>query len=263
MSRPRDDEFYVGYLPAAPVGVAARTKLAVLAVVIVAVALAGILAVGQRPFGSGAFEFGVSTTLTGVVQGGAHPVLLVPADSGDDGWKSYLLSRSGKHGADALLSGLDGQAVRMQGSLIYRDERTMLEVEDGTVEPLDAGEAAALLERPLPPRTALGRHTLIGEIVDSKCFLGVMKPGNLKPHRGCATRCISGGVPPVLLVRNSDGFATYYLLTGARDEPINKQVLPFVAEPVEIVGEIERRGDLLVLRAEPSAIRRIESRPAS
>ena len=28
------------------------------------------------------------------------------------------------------------------------------------------------------------------------CFLGVMKPGRSKPHRACAVRCISGGIPP-------------------------------------------------------------------
>jgi hypothetical protein len=51
---------------------------------------------------------------------------------------------------------------------------------------------------------SLGTQTLIGEIVDSKCYLGVMNPGALIPHRACAIRCISGGIPPVLLVRQSD-----------------------------------------------------------
>ena len=51
------------------------------------------------------------------------------------------------------------------------------------------------------PYESLGKQTFVGEIVDSKCFLGVMNPGRLTPHRACAIRCISGGVPPVLLVR--------------------------------------------------------------
>ena len=39
-----------------------------------------------------------------------------------------------------------------------------------------------------------------GEIVDPKCFFGVMKPGEGKPHKDCAIRCILGGIPPVLKV---------------------------------------------------------------
>jgi len=43
----------------------------------------------------------------------------------------------------------------------------------------------------------------VGEIVDSKC-LGVMTPGQLTTHRACAIRCISGGIPPVLHVRQTN-----------------------------------------------------------
>jgi hypothetical protein len=93
--------------------------------------------------------------------------------------------------------------------------------------------------------------------VDSKCFLGVMNPGNLTPHRACAIRCISGGIPPVLLVRQADGPALYFLLVGARDEPVNRQVLDIVAEPVQISGSVSRQGDLLILRADPATYRRL------
>ncbi len=103
----------------------------------------------------------------------------------------------------------------------------------------------------------LGRQTLVGEIVDSKCFFGVMNPGDLTPHRACAIRCISGGVPPVLLVRQKDGPAIYLLLVSADGKAVNKQVLDMVAEPVQITGEVERQGELLILRAEPSTYRRL------
>jgi hypothetical protein len=106
--------------------------------------------------------------------------------------------------------------------------------------------------RPSSEPEDLGENTYVGEIVDSKCFLGVMKPGNLKPHRACATRCISGGVPPVLLVRNSAGDATYLLLTGAQGEAIGPRILDRIAEPVKISGRTLRYDDLLVLRSDPS-----------
>src|SRR5947207_1819862 len=98
----------------------------------------------------------------------------------------------------------------------------------------------------------LGRRTLVGEIVDSKCFLGVMNPGQLTPHRACAIRCISGGVPPVLVVRQKNGPAIYLLLVASDGKP----VLDIVAEPVEITGEVEREGDLLILRADPATYHR-------
>ena len=42
-------------------------------------------------------------------------------------------------------------------------------------------------------------------------------------------------------------------------EPVNKQVLNLVAEPVEITGEVERQGELLILRADPATYRRVSN----
>ena len=111
---------------------------------------------------------------------------------------------------------------------------------------------------PLPQPMSLGKQTFVGEIVDSKCFLGVMNPGQLTPHRACAIRCISGGVPPVLLVRQKDSPAIYLLLVSADGKPVNKQVLDMVAEPIEITGEVERKGELLILKSDPATYRRVK-----
>src|SRR5437867_1850029 len=85
----------------------------------------------------------------------------------------------------------------------------------------------------------------------------VMNPGQLTPHRACAIRCISGGVPPVLLVRQKDGPSIYLLLVSADGKPVNKQVLDMVAEPLEITGEVERQGEVLILRADPVTYREL------
>ena len=121
----------------------------------------------------------------------------------------------------------------------------------GRADPAPATDGAA--------PESLGTHTLAGEIVDSKCFLGVMKPGELKTHRACATRCISGGVPPVLLVRKRDGTALYLVLIATDGGAVNDRVLDLVAEPVEITGEVLRYGDLLVLRSDPETYERFAS----
>jgi hypothetical protein len=255
MAEPRDDEFYVGYLPQAPRGIASRSRLGVLLVLAAVVIVALVLVNAQSRFAPSVFEFGVVREHTGVIREKPYPVLDVERPGRNTGGamvSSYYLTSFGKRGAMEQVEGFDGKTVRVRGSLIYRDDKTMLEIEDGSLEIVD--ETAVVPA----PETDLGPRTLVGEIVDSKCFLGVMKPGNLKPHRACAARCISGGVPPVLLVRDQEGMATYYLLVSEAGEAVNDQVLHLVAEPVQITGQVSRRGGLLTLRADPESYRRLE-----
>ena len=101
---------------------------------------------------------------------------------------------------------------------------------------------------------------LEGEVIDPKCYFGVVKPGLGKPHRSCAIRCISGGIPPMLAVKNENGESNYYVLLGKDGEPINKQILDYVADRVKISGKLEGIGDWLILKVDlESGIKRIES----
>ena len=150
------------------------------------------------------------------------------------------------------MSGLDGQRVQLEGTLIYRDDQTMIEVVAGSVQTLGADR----IDPAASNAPTVGRFTLTGEIIDSKCYLGVMKPGNLKPHRSCAIRCISGGIPPIFVARDESGAALHLLMIGGDGRTLNKEVLDFVADPIELDGEIVRDGGLLVLRTEPTSFRR-------
>lgn len=89
---------------------------------------------------------------------------------------------------------------------MYRDGQTLISTKSAT--PLETD--ASVSKDDLLAGESLGEFTLQGEIVDSKCYLGVMRPGNTKTHRACAVRCIAGGVPPVLLVRDAQGDAMYF-----------------------------------------------------
>ena len=129
--------------------------------------------------------------------------------------------------------------MTLRGTLIWRGGHTLLEL---LPESLQAAPAPALAEERV---AALGRRTLRGEIVDSKCFLGVMKPGTGKLHRACAVRCLSGGIPPAL--RTADGLV---LLLRADGRVPGREILPFVARSVTVTGALERHGDRLVLRME-------------
>jgi len=256
----RDDEFYVGYLPQAPAGIAAVVRVASLLLLALAAVLAVVLIVGQGPFADSRFEFGVERDFEGVVTALPHPALWAarPGRAAEgQHFSRFALVAAGKHGAEDELAGMNGRPVRLRGSLIYRDGHTMIEIVAGSVRPLDGPAAAGLMANAPPEDEDLGVLTLEGEIVDSKCFYGVMKPGNLKPHRACATRCISGGVPPVLLVRTPGGRPRYFLLVSEDGETVNRRVLDLVAEPVSITGRVVRRGDLLLLMADPATYRRL------
>ena len=96
-----------------------------------------------------------------------------------------------------------GQFVTLRGTLIYRGNQTMIEAQPASIKASENPNGKIAPPAPVQ-RINLGRQTLVGEIVDSKCFLGVMNPGRSAPHRACAVRCISGGIPPVLLVRQAE-----------------------------------------------------------
>jgi len=253
------DDFYIGWQGKAPARTARTVRGAVVVLVICAVVLAAATAFSQKLIGRAVFEWGNVREFSGVLK--AEPVPhLVTTNGGTN--RFFYLVRPWKFGFDSVLAAkFDGQQVTLRGTLIYRDDQAMIEVV--SVEPVGRGVLTAPRSvtdgalRTARPTTSLGEHTFVGEIVDSKCFLGVMNPGQLKPHRACAVRCISGGVPPVLLVRETNGTARYLLLVSRDSQPVNKQVLELVAEPVRITGELARHGDMLILRADPSEYRRL------
>jgi hypothetical protein len=191
-----------------------------------------------------------------------YPRLLVKRPGGvvaAEKSSSYSLVAPFKFGLKPeLIGALAGKMVTLKGTLVYRDDQTMIEAEPGSIkeQPASATPADAMSSSPV----SLGRQTLIGEIVDSKCYLGVMNPGRYIPHRACAIRCISGGIPPGFLVQAPDGPAEFFLLVSADGRPVNREVLDKVAEPVRITGEVVGQGDTLMLRADPAQIQRVGAR---
>lgn len=221
--------------------------------------VAAVLGWGQQKFASAFFQYGVSHTFEGVVRERPYPTLLVARPGATDAasvFSEYLLVGAGKHGANADVAGFNGRRVRLQGSLIYRDGLTMVEVAPHSVETIRAEERGEMRLTPTQPQD-LGEFMLVGEIVDSKCYLGVMNPGSRKPHRACAVRCISGGAPPLLIAHDKDGQSASLLLVSPSGEPVNREVLDFIAEPIAITGRVLKDGEQLYLRADPRAIQRV------
>lgn len=246
--------FYVGYQAMTPPAIAAAMRTAMPWAFGVLGLLGLLVALLQGPYDPSVFEYQNYRPYQGTIIAQPHPMLAVDrpglTEEGDEA-SLFALTVFGKRGADAAIEGFDGQRVQLSGALIFHQGQTMLEIEEDSIRSLGDGD-------PTPQESTLGGVTLVGEIVDSKCYLGTMKPGRFKAHRACASNCIAGGVPPLLLVDAADGSRTHYLLVDLDGQPINRHVLEYVAEPVRIRGEERQRGDLRILAADPTDIERLQ-----
>jgi hypothetical protein len=110
------------------------------------------------------------------------------------------------------------------------------------------------LARPAPK--SRGQVSLRGEIVDSKCYLGAMKPGGGTTHKGCAVLCLKGGVPPLFVTQDTGGRMVYYLLVSGECGQLDQAAFHLAGEPVEVNGESEEWGDISVLKAAGRSFRR-------
>lgn len=250
MSKSSSD-FFVGYLKTPP-------KL-VIFLTIVTVLLTGLgigggfaLLAGQPNYGSGGFKGGYKEHL-GVLQAAPYPMLRLPADEAHPDGRTILLSNPGKRGAQKRAAKHDGQIVDVGGVFITREGTRILQV-GGAAKIRSAKDPAPVAGYVPPADVPLGPVTLRGEIVDTKCYLGAMRPGEGKVHRACANLCLMGGIPPMLAVFHENAAPTLLLLTDAEGNAFDAEILDYVAPYVSVTGEMFRRGDLLMLRTDASRI---------
>lgn len=235
MSEP---SFYVGYFSRAPRPLARFVAAIAAALIVLACLLALLLSSAQEPFANSSFEYGQYRSFTGLIVEKPVPLLI-------RGSETWVLAGFGKHGDD--VRGFHGRFADVRGSLIMHGLDRMIEIRS-----IELREASATL----PERVPLGPITLTGEIVDSKCYFGVMNPGSGKVHRDCAVRCISGGLPAALLIRDKNGSLSTVVLAGASGLKLAPHLLPFVAERVSVSGQLYRIGDRAVLETDPARIAR-------
>ncbi len=251
-----DDEFYVGYLNQDAPATARFARRAALGFLAVALGLGSLFAISQSRWGSGSFEFGTVRTLSGIYRAGpvAHLEIVHPGNGATS--SRWLLVGEGKHGVPASWARFDGQPVALEGTLIGRGGTTMVEVAAAGPRASSDADARSAASIPAERARSLGRRRVVGKIVDSKCWLGVMNPGELRTHRACAILCVRGGVPPLVTVWNATETPEQLLLLGADGEPIHQELLPWIALPVELEGDLWRLGDLWFLQLDPAGIRR-------
>jgi hypothetical protein len=128
----------------------------------------------------------------------------------------------------------------------------MVEVEPGSISVIDPKPTVQETTRDL------GAVTVNGEIVDSKCYLGVMNPGQGKVHRDCAARCLSGGIPPIFV--STDGHEQL-LLVGLDGRALGRDALrEFIAEPITIRGDLLQLGDSRLLKIDARTLHHFPDR---
>lgn len=185
------------------------------------------------------FEFGNVKQFAGTYYDNPIPMLVVESNDWPDSIsKSALLVGYGKFGAQGIMSDIESEKgklneknITIKGTLIYGDGKSLIELTDeaNSLVTIQTEE----LGIPITPQK-FGNAKLIGEIIDPKCYFGVMKPAVGKIHKSCAIRCISGGIPPVF--KSNQG--KYYLMFGDQGQSINKSILDLVAEPVFAEGQL-------------------------
>ncbi|HLP83737.1 MAG TPA: hypothetical protein VK157_05255 [Phycisphaerales bacterium] len=221
---------YVGYRPV-PRQMRRALMVVVPGVVMVLGLIGVVMGVSQRSPGRGVWDERV-VTMSGVMVREPVPALIVRDEGGAE--RVVLLVEEGKHGAQERAARMAGVSVRVEGTSLRRDGEAMLEIRAVTEIDGDAGRGTEVVWRE-------EARTWRGELVDAKCFLGAMKPGDGKTHKACATLCVSNGIPAMLVT--SEGAMT--VVSGMDDE-----AMEMIGEPVEVRGVEGRWGERRVMRIE-------------
>lgn len=209
--------------------------------VLIPVLIIGVVLL-QKQFNNHQFEFGEVKEFTGVYHHSPYPILTISDDILPKGIsKSALLVGYGKFGAKGTMDRIETQngqsfnnkKITIKGSLIYGDEKAVIELTE------QDNSLVKVHDERQPPFGVIPSNenvTLIGEILDPKCYFGVMKPAIGKIHKSCAIRCISGGIPPVFRVQTSRSTYDYYLVVDKEGNDLSESILSIVAEEVELTG---------------------------
>ncbi|NRA58227.1 MAG: hypothetical protein HRU13_08975 [Phycisphaerales bacterium] len=186
-------------------------------------------ALGQRDPGTGVWDLSATETVSGMIVAEPYPMLLP-----DDGSVGVLLVGVGKVGPPENVTSIVGLNASVTGYPLERHGMRMLEVQ--SAKRVDRASNAAR-----PAARELGEHEITGEILDSKCYLGAMKPGNGLGHRACAILCIRGGIPPMLSWMDETGQARYALVMGPEGSRMAEAHLESVGRNATLQGRLYER----------------------
>jgi hypothetical protein len=248
--RDRDKgDFFVGYLDTPD---ADRRFLLGLAATGVIGAVAGgfALARSQTSAGDGYWDAGTVVTLTGYLDTSPYPVIRTRDIDGS--LRTVLLGCETKCGAQAKLDDVDlpDERVTVRGTILQRDRHLMLAVPEAPDWIVPAAEGALAEREAAFEHEDMGDARLSGEILDSKCWFGAMRPSEGSVHKACAMLCIAGGMAPYFYPRTLLGHDTPMMLTDQNGGALVQPIMRYVADRVRVSGRIHRIEDLVQFRVD-------------
>ncbi len=259
MNSEKDTPFFVGYLRM-------PRKLTTFFLILIPVLFGigmgtalGLVGV-QDPPGTGRFIGGYKV-LTGILQNSPYPVLFTLPDAEHPQGRAIPLTGPGKVGAlSKAAKALDGQMVDVGGIYVARGGYEIFQV-GGKVK-IRTTEREDLTPEDMafkvPAAEPIGAYTLAGEIVDSKCYLGAMRPGIGKVHMACANFCIHGGIPPLFVTYHTDkgaeGDVSIFLMADPDGNAIDPSLLDYTSLGVALQGDVIRQGPLYIMKVRPDGV---------
>jgi hypothetical protein len=216
-------------------------------------AAAYVTSATQTDTGGGAF-MGRAEAI-GVLQVSPYPILHVIESPQFEPGDSILLSGVGKKGAVDQAMGMDGQVVQANGFRLDRGDLLSMQLRDGERGLKLAEDQSQAINVEIEP---LGRWKLQGEVCDGKCLSGAMRPGTGLAHRACANLCLLGDVAPVFVSAGPVGGSEFLLMSDANGAGVTEELLDYTAIFVEIQGDVERHGSMLVFKISPETIEVIQ-----
>jgi nitrite reductase/ring-hydroxylating ferredoxin subunit len=255
------DNFFNGWLGALDVNTKNAVKRFVFPAMLIGFIFLFSFTLSQKKIANSAYVFNEVAEYTGVVSNIPFPHILFTKGKdifGNPIHEVLPLVNAWKFGADALITNWnktnENGVATIQGTIIIRDSVKAMELTNKENSFL-ASKSQSINIKPVIEK--LGAVTIKGEIIDPKCYLGAMNPGEGKPHRSCAIRCISGGIMPMITYTENNQ-KKYAVLLGENGEKINKQVLDFVAEPIEITGVLYKYENWNYVYFNPNFIKRLK-----
>lgn len=247
------DDFFIGWAATPPVD--RRFFLGAGAALLAGTgAVAAATASLQNHPGKGSWNMGDIREFRGVAT--AEPYAMLRTLDIDGTATTALLATQGKCAVDARINALEGQHVVVRGSLIQRGRHAMIAVIDGMdwIKSDDSPAVSSALA--FPSAEPLGEVTLRGEILDSKCWFGAMRPSQGKVHKSCASLCIRGGLPPAFYVKDIRKQKALMIMTET-GSGFGPDLLEYVADPVEVTGMLMRQADYVFFDTSTRNISRI------
>ena len=253
MNQRKETPFFIGFL-GIPAGLRLFLALAGVALVAGFAALGWAIGTNQDDPGGAAWRFDWGKqTVVGVVYTKPSPhVQVVVGSERIPAGHTLMFTGGGKFSVLQRAEALEGQLATVSGVILKRGDLDMMQVEGG-----QNGLSPAAGVVPALPVEQLGRWKLAGEICDGKCLAGAMRPGRGLAHKACANLCLIGDIPPVFVSSQPVAGSEYLLVAGPDGGPMPTELLDLTALYIEVEADIERRGDLLIMKVDPASIRKL------